>query len=105
MINFNLCEYINGKQVLSGRDKGEKLRETLKLDMIDINNEQVKIIIPKEVYAFNSSYFLGLFGKSVRLLGKQKFESKYLFDSNDIVRMNIIDGINDALNDVDVFGG
>lgn len=98
-------DYIGGKTVLSGRNKGEKLRESLDLEKEDLKTESVKIIIPREVDAYNSSYFLGSFGKSVRHFGKEKFLKKYQFDCSDIIMLNILDGIEDALNDVDLLGG
>ena len=105
MFNINLKDYISGKKVLSGRDKGQDLRNVLKIEKLEREHEIINIIIPYEVFALNSSYFLGWLGKSVRDLGKEEFEKKYKFECNDIIKLNIADGINDALNNVDVFGG
>ena len=104
-MNIDLKQYINNKKVLSGRDNGIELRKKLEIEKIEKENELIEISIPKDVYALNSSYFLGWLGKSVRKLGKEKFEQKYLFKSNEIIKLNIEDGINDALNNVDVLGG
>ena len=47
-----------------------------------------------------------MFGESVKKLGKEKFEEKYQFNTNnESIKMNIKDGIDEALNNVDVFGG
>lgn len=105
MKTIKLEDYIDSKKVLSGREKGKKLREKLKIGDEDKKNEKVKIIIPADVYAFNSSYFLGLFGESVRKFGKDKFLEKYDFSCNEIIMMNVLDGIEDALNNVDLLGG
>lgn len=104
MENINLKQYINNKKVLSGREKGKKLREDLKLDEKDKTETSIGIEIPKEVYALNSSYFLGLFGASVRKFGKDKFLEKYRFSCTHIIMLNILDGIEDALNNVDLLG-
>lgn len=105
MKTIDLNDYINGKKVLSGREKGIKIREKLKLDEEDQKIESIQILIPQEIYSFNSSYFLGLFGKSVRKFGKEKFLEKYVFVCSNIIMMNINDGIDDALNNVDLLGG
>lgn len=105
MENINLKQYISNKKVLSGREKGKKLRETLKLDEKDKTETPIGVEIPKEVYALNSSYFLGLFGVSVRKFGKDKFLEKYKFSCTHIIMLNILDGIEDALNNVDLLGG
>ena len=96
---IDLKDYIESKKVLAGRTNGEDIRKK-------INLEKIEIIIPNDVFSFNSSYFLGMFGESVKKLGKEKFEEKYQFNTkNESIRMNIKDGIDEALNNVDVFGG
>ena len=105
MLTIDLKQYIQNKKVLSGRDNGVNLRKKLEIDKKENDNDEIKIIIPQDVFALNSSYFLGWLGKSVRDLGKENFEKKYHFACNEIVKLNIEDGINDALNNVDVFGG
>lgn len=105
MLTIDLKQYIQNKKVLSGRDNGVNLRKKLEIDKKENENDEIKIIIPQDVFALNSSYFLGWLGKSVRDLGKENFEKKYKFECNEIVQLNIEDGINDALNNIDVFGG
>jgi hypothetical protein len=58
--------------VLAGREKGVAIRNRWGLDKIDKNQEQVEIMIPENLYSLNSSYFLGLFGPSVRSLGESR---------------------------------
>lgn len=102
-MEIELKNYIDNKKVLSGRDNGAALRKKLDLEKIEKEKDKITIIIPIEVYAVNSSFFLGMFGKSVRTLGKEEFEKKYYFKCNEVVKLNIEDGINDAINNVDVF--
>lgn len=103
---INLKEYIANKKVLAGRTNGEDIRKKLDLEKIERENNKIEIIIPDEVFSFNSSYFLGMFGESVKSLGKEKFEEKYKFvTNNESIKMNIKDGIDEALNNIDVFGG
>ena len=103
---LDLKDYIESKKVLAGRTNGEDIRKKINLEKIENENKKIEIIIPNDVFSFNSSYFLGMFGESVKKLGKEKFEEKYQFNTkNESIRMNIKDGIDEALNNVDVFGG
>lgn len=98
-MTINLEKYINGDIVLSGRDRGEDLRKKLNLEKLEKENEIINIIIPEEVCSLNSSYFLGLFGHSVRLFGENKFLEKYNFQCDELIKENIIDGISSALKE------
>lgn len=87
----------NGSRVFSGRDRGYNLRKKLKLDQIDVNTENVTVLIPEDTISLNSSFFLGLFGESVRNLQRSGFEQKYTFQCKDVIRKSIEDGIDRAL--------
>lgn len=67
-----------------GRPNGEAARKKLKLDSLDNDSSQSFIVdIPKETFNINSSFFLGLFGKSIRNLGSKKsFLEKYKFETH-----------------------
>lgn len=86
-----------GSRVFSGRDRGYSLRKKLKLDEVDCAKENIEIIIPEDIISLNSSFFLGLFGKSVRTLGRSEFRSKYNFVCNEFIKKNIYDAIERAL--------
>ena len=100
MITINLQQYrIPNSKILYGKDFGIQARRKLKLDEIDKAEEQVTIIIPDDIWSLNSSYFIGMFEKSVLLLGEEKFRKKYLFQcSNNYILENINQGIDDILN-------
>lgn len=88
---------INGSKVLSGREEGETMRKKLKLDIKDLDEKEYSILVPN-VFAITASYFLACFGKSVRSLGKEKFEKKYIFKCNNVsIKNNIKDGIDSAI--------
>lgn len=89
---------ISGSKVLSGREEGEMMRKKLKLDTRDFDEKKYSILVP-EVFAVTASYFLACFGKSVRSLGKEKFEKKYIFKCNNNVSIenNIKDGIDSVI--------
>lgn len=69
-----------GPPVYIGRDRGENEREKYNLDEIDKSNTCVNVIIPEDTYSINSSFFLGLFGKSILNAGsRDNFLNKYRF--------------------------
>ena len=100
MIRIDLQQYrVQNSKILFGRDFGAQVRNKLKLDEIDKTEEQVTIIIPNDIWSLNSSYFIGMFEKSILLLGEEKFRKKYLFQcSNNYILENINQGIDDILN-------
>lgn len=107
MIKINLHQYRTGtSKIFSGRDKGIDVRKEKNLDEMDKNDEQVVVSIPKDTWTINSSFFGGLFEKSVIDLGKEKFLEKYtfVFDDGSVLsselRQNIDEGIHDALNEI-----
>ncbi len=79
-----------GGPVYIGRDRGSIERDKYRLDELDSQNVVVTISIPSSTYSINSSFFLGLFGKSIRNAGsKDAFFQKFRFVAPD----NIIDAI------------
>lgn len=89
---------INGNsKVLSGRTEGKIMRSKLKLDKRDDDDKIYEIFVP-DVFAITASYFLECFGKSIRSLGKEKFNKKYKFNvKSSVVQDNIDNGIEAAL--------
>jgi len=99
-ISINLKDYL-GKDcnVFSGRNSGTHLRNILKLNNLD-NQENiiVEFNVSDKIYSINSGFFLNLFGNSIRKLGKKEFENKYLFiGENTVVIKRMKSYINDAL--------
>ena len=74
------------KKVFSGREAGYTCREFFKLDELDKAGTEITVTIPEEVYSVNSSFFLGMFGDSIRSLGKDRFRSQYQFVGKGISR-------------------
>lgn len=106
MEKINLENYDKNKMknliVLSGRELGDSIRKRLKFDELDVDDVKYEIIFPKNIISISTSFFLALFGESVRKCGsKEKFEEKYSFNVNSSLKSNINDGITDALNNVD----
>jgi len=96
---INLQDKIsNGSIILSGREKGETLREKLNLDQLEQDNDEVVIVVPDSIVSFNSSYFLGLFTPSIKKYkSKEKFLKKYKFECDEYILKDIEDGITEAL--------
>jgi len=103
-LKIELDKILKDKKILSGKDNGIALRTKLKMDEKDKDDNTYEVIISKEVYSFNSSYFLGLFEDSIKKIGESKFREKYKFDCTPVIMENIEDGIKDALNNVNVLG-
>lgn len=105
MENINVMDYdkkMEDMLVLSGRELGYQIRTKMNLDKVDIDGKKYKIIFPKNIISISTSFFLALFGESVRKCGnKEEFLNKYNFDCDQNMMLNINDGIIDALNNVD----
>ncbi len=88
--------------VLSGRQLGYDMREYFKLNEKDMDNNRYEVVFPDNIISLSTSYFLALFGDSVRKeKNREAFLEKYQFICDQNLKMNINDGIVDALNDVD----
>lgn len=74
------------------------------MDKLDETENQVTVRIPQDTISFNSSFFLGMFGKSVRKLGLSEFEKKFIFDCDEGHLEDIEDGKERALLESDVLG-
>lgn len=101
---INLKEYFDNEvKVLSGRKIGKEHRKKFHLNRLDEEDDIINIIIPDDIYSINTSYFLELFGPSIRKLGEDKFRKKYVFECDDVIRLNIEDFIELALKNSDVW--
>lgn len=81
--NFRVKDIRKGtiSKVFTGRDRGKKVREDSRIDLIEAENETVEIIIPDNIYSINPSFFEELFVNVVKKLGKEKFLEKFSFIS------------------------
>jgi hypothetical protein len=92
-------------RVLSGRDRGIECRQRFNVAALDGAPGIVIVSIPRDIYSVNTSFFLGLFGESVRSLGKEAFIAKYKFECDDVHRETIAGGIERALKESSIFMG
>lgn len=89
-----------GMPVFTGRPRGEDARRKLGLDLVDQGGGTVEVIIPQDIYTLTSSYFLGLFGPSVRKYGrKSEFLEHYRFKAPPRVSERLDEWVDRALRD------
>jgi len=86
-------------KVFSGRDNGEEARKKFNLDYADDNVKDVIVIVAHDTYSFNTSFFLGMFGPSVKKLGIFGFKEKYQFVCEDLIQKSINNDIERAFKD------
>jgi hypothetical protein len=97
-ISIDLARFNSpGIRVYAGRPRGEAARSEAGLDEADTKGEMVEVRVPPDLFSINSSFFLGMFGDSIRNLGEEEFRRRYTFVGPDI-RMVIEDSIREAVN-------
>jgi hypothetical protein len=101
MSDFYIIDFSKlGGPVYIGRSRGEMVRKKLDLEKIDNSDKKVKVIIPSTTFSVNSSFFLGLFGDSVKKCGnRENFMEKFIFECDEIFKEPIERGINRALQE------
>ena len=78
---INLEDFrVEGAKVFTGRDRGKYVREQSKIDEIENTYDEVKIIIPNDIYSIIPSFFEELFLNVVTKLGREKFKTKFAFE-------------------------
>jgi len=74
-------------RVLAGRDRGEEVRRTAQVAQLDHAEGVVEVRVPTDLFSVTSSFFLGLFGESIRVLGDEGFRQHYRFTGKPIDRV------------------
>lgn len=89
----------------TGRPEGKRVRVALNLDSLDESKSQINVIVPDGTTSIKSSFFLGLFYKSILKLGLDGFILKYKFifetgneDSKLRLQANLARNLNYAKN-------
>jgi hypothetical protein len=90
-----------GTRGFVGRELGCKMRVQFNLDAVDAEAGSTEITIPEDIVAVSTPFFLGLFGKSVRTLGRDGFRRKYSFVCNEAVKKGIYHAVERALKITD----
>ena len=91
-------------QNLSGRLRGLAAREKFDLDTLDTLHEAIEVHVPDYVYSLTPSFFQGLFGESVHVLGNDQtsFFGHFRFVAPPIVLQQIERGLTAALTSRDL---
>lgn len=99
-------ELSNKIAVYTGRKRGGEDRKRFNVNTLDQDDDRVEFIVPNSTYSMTSSYFLGLFGDSIRKFGRDKFLHKYLIIAPPHVERKVDDWISRALREKKgLFGG
>ncbi len=96
MVELNIDSFLRGKNVrnLSGHERGVVAREFYGLDDLDTADEEITFVISNDVDAIASSFFQGMFSKSVREFPTdEEFLSHYKFLASPSVFRQIEQGI------------
>ena len=97
IIDLNQARTAPQAKVFAGRERGKYWRRQFKLDHVDLEEGSVDVLIPEDIISLNISFFLNLFGDSVRRLGREGFKAHYHFKSDPILELAIEQGIDQAL--------
>lgn len=95
---INIENFDKAKKIFSGIENGKKARKKFRIGKLDKEEDMVVISIPCWFYSINSSFFSGMFETSLKNLGEKKFREKYIFICDDIIKMNIENGIFNILH-------
>lgn len=100
IIDLNDARSSAEAKVFSGRQRGGHWRRKFQLDRLDKEGGEVVVKIPKDVFSVNMSFFLGLFGESVRALGSEEnFFAVYKFECDPVLIPSIQQGVERALKE------
>lgn len=79
---------------LTGHERGVAARERYNLDKLDLSTDVVRIVVPNDLDAITTSFFQGMFAKSVRSFPTSDlFLSHYLFEASPTIVEQIMRGI------------
>lgn len=85
--------------VFSGRQRGRKVRSSANIPEKDQDDNNYMVNFPSDVYHVASSFFLGMFGDSVRALGEEEFRGKYCFNGPPSLDRVVRSGIEEAMKE------
>ena len=75
---INLAQLKSSAKIFVGRPNGERARKFFGLDDKKNREDSLKLVVPDNVMAINSSFFLGLFGPDVKRIGTEEDFFEYL---------------------------
>lgn len=97
VVDFNKARTSPQAKVFAGRERGKYWRKEFRLDELDHLDQPVRVIIPADILSLNISFFLNLFGSSIRFLGRHGFLAHYKFECDPALIPFIEQGVDQAL--------
>ncbi len=97
IIDLNDARTTPAAKVFAGRERGRYWRTKFKLDELDNGTVPIRVLVPEDILSLNISFFLNLFGDSIRKLGRERFRAHYIFENDPILTPVIDQGIDQAL--------
>jgi hypothetical protein len=83
--NLDLRKYQSSdSKVFAGRERGAFVRDAAQLSDFERSSDDLEVHVPEATYAISSSFFLALFGETIRQLGGQAFRRRVHFRGKDI---------------------
>lgn len=97
MINFRDIAGDRARNI-SGHERGSLARQRFGLDAADQNGDLVDIFVPDDIDAIASSFFQGMFSKSVKYYkSREEFLKHYRFNASPVIMEQVIRGIDRAM--------
>jgi len=86
---LDLANYQSGgAKIFAGRDRGAFVRSAAALAEFEKSADDVlEVRVPDETYAVTSSFFLALFGATIRALGEAEFRRRVHFTGRPVERL------------------
>lgn len=86
--SLDLSEYkSDGARIFAGRERGAHVRDAAAIVEFEKSDDLLDVIIPDDTYAVTSSFFLALFGETIRRLGESEFRRRVVFSGKVIPRV------------------
>lgn len=78
---LDLAKYQSeGAKIFAGRDRGAFVRSASGIAEFEkSHDDELEVRVPEETYAVTSSFFLALFGATIRTLGEEEFRRRVKF--------------------------
>lgn len=94
-MSINFAEISKGRvRNVSGHERGVAARKQFNLDSLDFADQTVEVFVPDELDAIATSFFQGMFAKSVENLGSDvRFLQHYRFNASPVIMDQIIRGL------------
>ena len=98
-MEIDLKELTRGEvRNLSGQERGVEARAFFRLDEVDGMPDAIRVIVPGDLDGLTTSFFQGMFAKSVRRLGsREAFLAHYHFDAGPLILLQIERGLRTLL--------